>query len=222
MHLNVRERKKSLVKNKTEIGSAQLWQLLRVHRSPGFFSNFIAESFNLQIWSHMFINYSKYTCCVSALIWQLLSHTHTHTHIHIYTHLYTHHGSCHRSDTSYSHTEAHPHLYIYTHTYCTACVERFNLAHTHTFLTLCIPPHTLTHTNIQLKPWWLGLFLSDWKCSVCNSSSVLQKQRENHSLCSFPSVSIYLFSSFTPHISTAFYSTDKDFSFFNFYLAKKK
>lgn len=47
--------------------------------TPCFFSDFTAESINLQIWSYIFINYSKHTYCVSAVIWQLLSHAHTHT-----------------------------------------------------------------------------------------------------------------------------------------------
>lgn len=66
-----------------------------------------------------------------------------------------------------------------------------------TFLTLYrVSTHPPTH--IQSKPWWLGLFLSDRKCSVCNFLSSLQKQWENHFLWSICfTASMYLHSSFT-------------------------
>lgn len=159
--------------------------------SPGFFSNFTAESISVLIWSYIFINYSKYTCCASALIWQLLSHAHTIN------------RSYRRRMTHPTHAAvAQPHAFV-----------RCTLIHTLFLPCECTHTRTYSLTYIQPKPWWLGLFLSDWKCSVCNSSSVLQKQRENHSLCSFL-VSIYLLSSFTPRISIAFSATDKDFFFF--------
>lgn len=97
--------------------------------------------------------------------------------------------------THIAHVLKHPHrsrMTSYT-SRSRAALHRLYL-YTYSHISFLVNAHTHTHTCIESKPWWLGLFLSDWKCSVCNSSSVLHKQRERITpapFLPFLSLSIY-------------------------------